>query len=186
MPSIPVYETSTTSICAATNGVFLRTCLHRDTAYTSQKQKQVQTCEGCCSLETTVASDPDQQDVAQSRRNKLRRGAQSALVALALPTASWTVACNLLPSAESSTAAPTPELPLEKNTIHIGHVISLSGANNAAGVAISRGPVYDMWGESLYYSSLQHLEQAIVEAGTLDQAVIRDLLATRTYDAALG
>jgi hypothetical protein len=43
-----------------------------------------------------------------------------------------------------------------------------------------------MWGGLLYYSSLQHFEQAIVEAGTLDQAVIRDVLATRTYDTALG
>jgi hypothetical protein len=43
-----------------------------------------------------------------------------------------------------------------------------------------------MWGGLLYYSSLQHFEQAIVEAGTLDQAVIRDLSATSTYDTSLG
>ncbi len=44
----------------------------------------------------------------------------------------------------------------------------------------------DYWGSIFYYSSLQHFQQAIEEAGTLDQAVIRDLLATKTYDTYLG
>ncbi|MGB9887634.1 MAG: amino acid ABC transporter substrate-binding protein [Moorellales bacterium] len=42
------------------------------------------------------------------------------------------------------------------------------------------------WGELYFYSSLQHFQQAIEEAGTLDQAKIRDLLATKTYDTFVG
>jgi branched-chain amino acid transport system substrate-binding protein len=44
----------------------------------------------------------------------------------------------------------------------------------------------DYWGSIFYYSSLQHLQQAIEDAGTLDQRVIRDYLATETYDTYLG
>ena len=44
----------------------------------------------------------------------------------------------------------------------------------------------DYWGSFFYYPSLQHFQQAIEEAGTLDQTVIRDLLATRTYDTYAG
>ncbi len=47
-------------------------------------------------------------------------------------------------------------------------------------------PMGNYWGSIYFYSSMQHLQQAIEEAGTLDQAVIRDLLATRTYQTALG
>lgn len=47
-------------------------------------------------------------------------------------------------------------------------------------------PMGNYWGSLYFYSSMQHLQQAIEEAGTLDQAVIRDLLATRTYETALG
>ena len=47
-------------------------------------------------------------------------------------------------------------------------------------------PMGNYWGSLYFYSSMQHLQQAIEEAGTLDQAVIRDLLATRTYQTALG
>jgi branched-chain amino acid transport system substrate-binding protein len=74
----------------------------------------------------------------------MRRGAQSVMLALALLAASWTAACDALPSTEAPPEAPTtPPLP-EKDTIRIGHVTSLSGPS-AAGVAISSGPVYDMW-----------------------------------------
>lgn len=44
----------------------------------------------------------------------------------------------------------------------------------------------DYWGALYYYSSLQHFQQAIEAAGTLDQAVIRDIMATTTFDTALG
>ncbi|MCR4419824.1 MAG: amino acid ABC transporter substrate-binding protein [Clostridia bacterium] len=44
----------------------------------------------------------------------------------------------------------------------------------------------DYWGQLYYYASLQHLQQAIEEAGSLDQTKIRDLLATRTYDTCIG
>ncbi len=47
-------------------------------------------------------------------------------------------------------------------------------------------PMGNYWGSLYFYSSMQHLQQAIEEAGTLDQSVIRDLLATRTYETALG
>ncbi|MDI6824547.1 MAG: amino acid ABC transporter substrate-binding protein [Bacillota bacterium] len=42
------------------------------------------------------------------------------------------------------------------------------------------------WGSLYWYSSLQHFQQAIEEAGTLDQAKIRELLATKTYDTFAG
>jgi len=44
----------------------------------------------------------------------------------------------------------------------------------------------DWWGHILYWGGLQFFEQVIVEAGTLDQSVIRDLMATKTYDTVLG
>lgn len=46
--------------------------------------------------------------------------------------------------------------------------------------------VDDYWGQLYYYASLQHFQQAIEEAGTLDQKKIRDILATKTYDTYLG
>jgi branched-chain amino acid transport system substrate-binding protein len=42
------------------------------------------------------------------------------------------------------------------------------------------------WGTLFYYSSLQFLQQAIEEAGTLNQTKIRDIMATKTYPTALG
>ena len=42
------------------------------------------------------------------------------------------------------------------------------------------------WGTLFYYSSLQFLGQAIEEAGTLNNTKIRDLMATKTYQTALG
>jgi branched-chain amino acid transport system substrate-binding protein len=44
----------------------------------------------------------------------------------------------------------------------------------------------DYWGGLYYYSSLQHFQQAIEKAGTLDQAVIRDIMAADTFETALG
>jgi branched-chain amino acid transport system substrate-binding protein len=44
----------------------------------------------------------------------------------------------------------------------------------------------DYWGGLYYYSSLQHFQQAIEKAGTLDQKKIRDIMATETFDTALG
>jgi len=44
----------------------------------------------------------------------------------------------------------------------------------------------DYWGQLYYYSSLQHFQQAIEEAGTLDQSKIREVLATKTYDTFIG
>jgi branched-chain amino acid transport system substrate-binding protein len=46
--------------------------------------------------------------------------------------------------------------------------------------------IVDWWGHLPYYSALQFLEQAIEKAGTLDQAVIRDVMATETFDTVLG
>ncbi|MCL6478387.1 MAG: amino acid ABC transporter substrate-binding protein [Peptococcaceae bacterium] len=42
------------------------------------------------------------------------------------------------------------------------------------------------WGELYFYASLQHFQQAIEEAGTLDQGKIRELLATKTYNTYVG
>ncbi len=44
----------------------------------------------------------------------------------------------------------------------------------------------EYWGTLQYYSSLQFFEKAIEEAGTLDQAKIRDIMATKTFDTAMG
>ena len=46
--------------------------------------------------------------------------------------------------------------------------------------------VDDKWGQLYYYASLQHLQAAIEEAGTLDQSKIRDLVATKSYKTILG
>ncbi|MFP4037974.1 MAG: ABC transporter substrate-binding protein, partial [Desulfobacteraceae bacterium] len=44
----------------------------------------------------------------------------------------------------------------------------------------------DYWGGLYYWSSLQHFQKAIEKAGTLDQKKIRDIMATETFDTALG
>jgi len=44
----------------------------------------------------------------------------------------------------------------------------------------------DWWGHLLYYGGLQFFEQAIEEAGTLDQSVIREVMATSTFETCLG
>jgi branched-chain amino acid transport system substrate-binding protein len=44
----------------------------------------------------------------------------------------------------------------------------------------------DLWGNLYYWGSLQFFQQAIEKAGTLDQAKIRDIMATETFDTALG
>lgn len=44
----------------------------------------------------------------------------------------------------------------------------------------------DYWGQLYYYASLQHFKQAVEEAGTLDQAKIKDIMATKTYDTFIG
>jgi branched-chain amino acid transport system substrate-binding protein len=44
----------------------------------------------------------------------------------------------------------------------------------------------DGWAQGFFYPSLQFFEQAVEKAGTLDQAVIRDIIATETFDTLLG
>lgn len=44
----------------------------------------------------------------------------------------------------------------------------------------------DWWGHLFYWSSLEFFEQAIEEAGTLDQEKIRDILNTSRFETALG
>jgi branched-chain amino acid transport system substrate-binding protein len=44
----------------------------------------------------------------------------------------------------------------------------------------------DYWGGLYYWSSLQHFQQAIEKAGTLNQKKIRDIMATEKFDTALG
>jgi branched-chain amino acid transport system substrate-binding protein len=44
----------------------------------------------------------------------------------------------------------------------------------------------DWWGGLLYYGGLQFFEQAIEKAGTLDQAAIRDVMATERFNTVLG
>jgi branched-chain amino acid transport system substrate-binding protein len=44
----------------------------------------------------------------------------------------------------------------------------------------------DYWGGLYYWSSLQHFQQAIEKAGTLDQKKIRDVMAKEKFKTALG
>ncbi|MCX7857781.1 MAG: amino acid ABC transporter substrate-binding protein [Deltaproteobacteria bacterium] len=44
----------------------------------------------------------------------------------------------------------------------------------------------DYWGALYYWSSLQHFQQAIEKAGTLNQKAVRDVLATAKFQTALG
>jgi branched-chain amino acid transport system substrate-binding protein len=44
----------------------------------------------------------------------------------------------------------------------------------------------DYWGALYYWSSLQHFQQAIEKAGTLDQKKIRDIMAKEKFNTALG
>jgi branched-chain amino acid transport system substrate-binding protein len=44
----------------------------------------------------------------------------------------------------------------------------------------------DYWGALYYWSSLQHFQQAIEKAGTLNQKKIRDIMATTKFNTALG
>ena len=44
----------------------------------------------------------------------------------------------------------------------------------------------DWWGQLIFWGGLQFLEQAIVEAGTLDQKKIRDVMDKGKFDTALG
>jgi branched-chain amino acid transport system substrate-binding protein len=47
-------------------------------------------------------------------------------------------------------------------------------------------PAVDWWGHLIYWASLQFFEQAIEKAGTLNQEKIRDVMATKKFDTALG
>jgi len=44
----------------------------------------------------------------------------------------------------------------------------------------------DMWGNLFYYGAMQFFGQAIEAAGTLNQKKIRDIIATKKFDTALG
>ena len=47
-------------------------------------------------------------------------------------------------------------------------------------------PMGNYWGALYWYSALQHFQQSIEKAGTLDQKKIRDIMATEKFDTALG
>ena len=47
-------------------------------------------------------------------------------------------------------------------------------------------PIGNYWGALTWYSAMQHFQQAVEKAGTLNQKKIRDILATETFDTALG
>jgi branched-chain amino acid transport system substrate-binding protein len=47
-------------------------------------------------------------------------------------------------------------------------------------------PAVDWWGHVFYWGALQFFEQAIEEAGTLNQEKIRDVMAKETFETALG
>jgi branched-chain amino acid transport system substrate-binding protein len=45
---------------------------------------------------------------------------------------------------------------------------------------------HDWWGHPLYWGALDFWKQAIEKAGTLDQKIIRDIMAAETFDTILG
>jgi branched-chain amino acid transport system substrate-binding protein len=47
-------------------------------------------------------------------------------------------------------------------------------------------PMGNYWGALYWHSALQHFQQSIEKAGTLDQKKIRDIMATEKFDTALG
>jgi branched-chain amino acid transport system substrate-binding protein len=47
-------------------------------------------------------------------------------------------------------------------------------------------PNLDWWGALVYYSALQHFQQAIEEAASLDSDAVRDVMATAHYETTLG
>ncbi|UCE33708.1 MAG: amino acid ABC transporter substrate-binding protein [Deltaproteobacteria bacterium] len=47
-------------------------------------------------------------------------------------------------------------------------------------------PVNNYWGALYWYSALQHFQQSIEKAGTLNQKKIRDIMAKEKFDTALG
>jgi len=44
----------------------------------------------------------------------------------------------------------------------------------------------DLWGNLFYWGSYQFLEQALVENGNLDQVTLREIVATKHFETALG
>ncbi|HUT70458.1 MAG TPA: amino acid ABC transporter substrate-binding protein [Desulfatiglandales bacterium] len=46
--------------------------------------------------------------------------------------------------------------------------------------------IQDFWGHPLYWAALEFWKKAIEKAGTLDQKVIRDIMATQKFDTMLG
>ena len=46
--------------------------------------------------------------------------------------------------------------------------------------------IQDFWGHPLYWAALEFWKQAIEKAGTLDQKVIRDIMATQKFETILG
>ncbi len=58
----------------------------------------------------------------------------------------------------------------------------------AAGLAVfgDEEAFLDWWGQCFYWAALECLEQAIIEAGCLDQEEIRDILASSHFDTCLG
>jgi branched-chain amino acid transport system substrate-binding protein len=60
------------------------------------------------------------------------------------------------------------------------------GAKQLAEKLMTKYKGIEYWGQLIYYSSMQFFEKAIEEAGTLDQTKIRDIMAVKTYDTAMG
>ena len=46
--------------------------------------------------------------------------------------------------------------------------------------------IIDQWGHLFYWGGLSHFKQSVEKAGTLDQSVIREVMATSTFDTVLG
>ena len=64
---------------------------------------------------------------------------------------------------------------------------SSPGAKELVNKFVARfGEEPDYWGGLYYWSSLEHFQQAVEKAGTLDQKKIRDIMAAEKFDTALG
>jgi branched-chain amino acid transport system substrate-binding protein len=52
--------------------------------------------------------------------------------------------------------------------------------------AVTGKEIGNYWGSIFFYSAMQHFEQSVEMAGTLDQKKIRDIMATQKFDTVLG
>jgi branched-chain amino acid transport system substrate-binding protein len=68
---------------------------------------------------------------------------------------------------------------------YVDHFVSVYGP---AGLSVFNDDLgmIDWWGSAIYYAALQCLQQAIEKAGTLDNSVVKDVMATNHFQTIYG